>query len=91
MFVLPFYSKSVRPLLKLFEFGLNLVMIIKRYIIFISDLLRTKSKTIGMAMQMAIKKFVSIHIEKLQFFFGISMALRRQVGVSPMQFTSKTF
>ena len=40
MFVLPFYSKSARLLLKLFEFGLNLVMIMKRYIILISDLLR---------------------------------------------------
>ena len=70
VFALPFYSKAPRPLLKLFEFGLNLVMIIKRYIILISDLLRTKSKTIAMAMQVAIKKFTYIHIEKLQFFLG---------------------
>ena len=69
MFVLPFYSQSARPFLKLFEFDLNLVMIIEKYIILISDLFRIKSKTIAMAMPMAIKKFACIHIEKLQFFF----------------------
>ena len=80
LFVLPFYSKFARSFLRLFEFGLNLVMIIKRYIILISDLLRTKSKTVAMAIQMRIKKFACIHIEKLQFFFGISTPLRRQVA-----------
>ena len=66
---------------QLIRFGLNLIIVIKRLIILMSNLLVKQSKIAAVTVQMATEKLVYVRIEQLLFGFkdinAIAMTLWR--------------
>ena len=92
MIVLLFYYKFATLILNLLEFGLNLVIVIKRLIILMSNLLVKQSKIAAVTVQMATEKSVYVRIEQLLFGFwdinAIAMTLWRINHPAPTLETS---